>query len=96
MLVAAFLEPMPRAVIWTLMLVWMGAACVANARRCGRTHCRYTGPFFLVLAAAVVAYATGALPLGSYGWVILGAVAALGNALLWWTSERIRGRFVCS
>jgi len=90
---ALLLEPAPRAVVWTASLVWMGAACLANARQCGRTHCRYTGPFFLAMAALVVAHAAGFLPLGPYGWAILGGTAATGNALLWWGSERLLGRF---
>ena len=39
MLIAALLEPLPRAVIWTALLLWMGGVCLANARRCGRIHC---------------------------------------------------------
>jgi len=26
---------------WLIALAWMGAACILNARRCNRTHCRY-------------------------------------------------------
>jgi len=29
----------------------MGTACILNARRCGRTHCRYTGPYYLAMIA---------------------------------------------
>jgi hypothetical protein len=93
MLAAAFLDPLVRALIWTLMLIWMGGACVANSRRCGRTHCRYTGPFFLAMAVIVVAHATGLLPLGVHGWEILGTVTMLGNVLIWWGSERVHGTF---
>jgi len=28
----------------------MGLACIANARRCGRVHCYFTGPLFLLSA----------------------------------------------
>lgn len=93
MLIAAFLEPRPRAVIWTVMLLWMGGACLANARRCSRTHCRLTGPFFILMAAGVVAYAGGVLTLGPNGWSILGTTALAGAAGLWWASERLYGRF---
>ena len=48
-----------RAVVWTVALVWMGAACILNARRCGRTHCRYTGPYYLAMIAPVVLLAVG-------------------------------------
>ena len=34
---------------WLIALAWMGAACMLNARRCNRTHCRYTGPYFLLM-----------------------------------------------
>ena len=75
------------------MLLWMGGACLANARRCGRTHCRVTGPFFLMMAAAVVAFATGLLGLGRNGWSILGGITAVGVIGLWLGSERWWGRY---
>lgn len=90
---AVLLEPALRAVVWIVTLIWMGGVCLANARRCGRTHCRFTGPFFLVMAALVVAYAIGGLQLGSQGWAILGGVTVIGNALIWWGSERLLGVF---
>jgi hypothetical protein len=39
MLGAMLLEAGLRAGIWSAALIWMGGACIANARRCGRTHC---------------------------------------------------------
>jgi hypothetical protein len=71
----------------------MGAACLANARRCSRTHCKFTGSFYLLMALLVVMLALGALPLGEYGWQILGGVTVLGTALLWWGTERVWGMF---
>jgi hypothetical protein len=88
MLAASFLDPPLRAIVCTVVLIWMGVACLANARRCGRTHCRYTGPFFLLMAALVVAHATGMVPLGPHGWWIVGGTIAMGNAALWWGTER--------
>ncbi len=45
-MVAAVFAPAPiRTVIWVVSLVWMGTACLANASRCGRLHCYFTGPF---------------------------------------------------
>ena len=47
---AALLAPTQvRTAVWTLALAWTGAACLVNAARCGRMHCRYTGPFYLAL-----------------------------------------------
>lgn len=93
MIGAGWLAPTPRAVVWVLALVWMGVACLLNARRCGRTHCRLTGPFFLAMAMAVIAYAVGVLPLGPNGWVMLALAIPMGFAALWWGSERAWGRF---
>lgn len=95
MLAAALVEPTLRAVVWVAMLIWMGGACVANAHRCGRTHCRYTGPFFLFMAGMVVAYATGIVALGTHGWAILGLTTVVGNGLIWWASECLLGTFRC-
>lgn len=93
MLMALSLGPLPRAGIWAAALIWMGGACIVNARRCGRTHCRFTGPFYLLMAAVVVAHAAGVLPIGERGWVFLGMATIVGTALLWWGSERIWGLF---
>ena len=35
----------------------------------------------------------GALPLGSQPWLVLGLGIALGNALIWWVSERMLGTY---
>ena len=51
---AAFVEPVSRTLAWSGVLVWMGAACLMNARRCGRTHCRYTGPYYFLLITKMV------------------------------------------
>ena len=75
------------------MLLWMGGACITNARRCQRPHCRFTGPFLIVMPALVAAYAAGVLPLRPYGWGILAGAAFIGSGLLWWGSERILGAF---
>jgi hypothetical protein len=89
MLLALLLAPAPRAEVWVAMLVWMGCACILNARRCGRTHCRYTAPFFLGMATLVTAYAAGMVSLGNQPWLLLGIVIGAGNALIWWNTERI-------
>ncbi|CAN7282998.1 hypothetical protein LJR090_002026 [Bosea sp. LjRoot90] len=96
MLAAGLLEPVSRAIVWTAMLTWMGAACFLNARRCSRTHCRITGPFFFVMAALVTGYASGILPIGRHGWAILGGLTFAGFVILWWGSEYAWGRFSTS
>jgi hypothetical protein len=91
MLFALLLEPAPRAVVWVAMLTWMGCARILNARRCGRTHCRYTGPFFLGMAVLVTVHAAGMVSLGNQPWLLLGIVIGAGNAFIWWSTERILG-----
>ena len=93
MVLATFFEPPTRTVVWTASLLWMGGACLVNVHRCNRTHCHFTGPFFMLMAMAVVAYAIGILPFGPHGWSILGAVTMVGTLGLWWASERIWGKF---
>ena len=93
MLAALLLEPTLRAAVWAGMLVWMGFACLLNARRCGRIHCRVTGPYLLAMAGLGVAYAAGAAPFGPHGWSFLGGATLIGFVVLWWGSERLWGKF---
>jgi hypothetical protein len=93
MLLAFLLDPIGRGVVWVAMLAWMGPACVINAQRCGRTHCRYTGPFFLAMAGLVAVYVAGFVPLGSQPWLVLAIMIAGGNTVIWWVSERFYGTY---
>lgn len=82
-----------RAAIWSIALAWMGIACIVNARRCGRTHCRYTGPFYLVMIAPVVVLGSAIVSVGIYAWLLLGALIVAGGKLIWWATEREWGTF---
>ncbi len=93
MVAAIWAAPGLRAVVWAAALVWMGTACLVNARRCGRVHCRFTGPFFLVMAVVVALHGLGAIPLGPRGWAWIGIAIALGTAAIWILSERLMGRY---
>jgi len=93
MLAAALGDPVVRGVIWTAMLLWMGGACLLNARQCTRTHCRFTGPFLIVMAGLVAGDAIGVLTLGTHGCIILGGITVFGFVVLWWGSEQIWGKF---
>ena len=78
---------------WTLSLLVMGVACLANARGCGRIHCYFTGPFFLLMALVSLAYGIQLLPLGRNGWGILGSALLSGSVLLCVVPELLRGRY---
>jgi len=78
---------------WTLSLAVMGGACLVNARGCGRMHCYFTGPFFLVMAGASLAYGLHGLPLGPHGWLYLGAILLAGGGLLGFVPEWLWSRY---
>jgi hypothetical protein len=78
---------------WTLSLAVMGGACLVNARGCGRMHCYFTGPFFLLMAVASLAYGLHWVLLGPHGWLYLGAVPLAGGGLLGFMPEWLWGRY---
>lgn len=93
--IAALFAPVPlRAAVWTLALIWMGTACVLNARRCGRTHCRYTGPFYLLMIAPVLMLASGVVTANLYGWLGLAVLIDSSGWIIWWATERAWGKFL--
>ena len=93
-IVGALLAPVPvRTVVWIAALIWMGTACILNAQRCGRTHCRYTGPFYLAMIVLVVLFATGIISANFYGWLALAVFILPGGWIIWWATERAWGKF---
>ncbi len=82
-----------RTAVWIIALIWMGTACILNAKRCGRTHCRFTGPYYLAMIIPVLALGLGVISLGLSAWVVLGVVIILGGKTIWWTTERAWGKF---
>jgi len=82
-----------RTIMWTIALAWMGTACILNARRCGRTLCRFTGPFYLALIIPVILLGSGISSFGAYAWLTLAAVIIFGTMVIWWGTERAWGRF---
>jgi hypothetical protein len=93
-LAGIFVRPSWRIVLWTAALVVAGAACVANAARCGRLHCYFTGPFYLIAALVTLTYGLGLLPLGAGRWGWIGAGVAVGSFLFACVPERIWGTYV--
>lgn len=91
-IIAGLLIQVPvRIAIWVVVLSWIGAACILNARRCGRTHCRFTGPFYLAMILPVLA-----LGFTSYRllpWLVLCVFIIAGGKIIWWATERAWGKF---
>jgi len=94
-ILAGLFVPVPvRTVIWTIALIWMGTACILNARRCGRTHCRYTGPYYLAMITPVLVLASGSVSADFFGWFVLGILILAGGKMVWWATERAWGEFL--
>ncbi len=82
-----------QAIVWPMALAWMGIACLANARRCGRVHCFFTGPFFLAMAALALVVGFEIVSLGTSQWTWIGSGALAGAVLLHVGSESVWGRY---
>ncbi len=93
LIAAVFVEPPAKPLIWAAALVWMGAACLGNAARCGRMHCYFTGPFFLVMAVVALLHGFEIVWLGEDGWRWLGIMIGVGGCGLWYLPERICGKY---
>jgi len=93
-LAGLFLEVPARMTIWIVALGWMGTACLVNARRCGRTHCRYTGPYYLAMIVPVLVLASGLVSVSFFGWMGLGVLILVGSKIIWWATERAWGKFL--
>ena len=82
-----------RTALWTAAFTVMGFGCVLNAARCGRRHCYFTGPVFLLGAVASLTYGVGVLPLGARGWTWISCFVLLGYLVLRWLPERLFGTY---
>ena len=71
----------------------MGAACTLNARRCDRTRCRYTGPYYFAMIVPVMALGARLVTAGTFGWVWLGLIIPGSSGLISWATERAWGKF---
>jgi len=94
-IVATLLAPrLARTVVWVIALAWMGTACILNSRRCGRTHCRYTGPYYLAMILPVLVLASGVISVDWRGWLALAVLIIGGSLSIWWATERAWGKFL--
>ena len=88
-----FVSPGVRTVLWALSLGFMGTLCLLNASRCGRIHCYFTGPFFILAAVTSLGYGVGLLPFGPSGWKWIGNITIIGAIVLSAIPEFVFGRY---
>lgn len=79
-----------RVWLWLPAFLVAGVACLANAARCGRRHCYFTGPVYLLGAAATLLTGLGALSL-HWSWILIGVVA---GGILGYVPEWMFGKYV--
>ncbi len=60
--------------LWIAAFLIAGLGCLANAARCGRTHCYLTGPLYLGAALFVALSALGVVRLHP-GWLLIIVIA---------------------
>ena len=98
MVVTAFIDlgSTLRAVAWVGSLLVMSGGCFANAARCGRLHCYFTGPFFLFMAAIALLHGFEVIPFGTSGWLWIGVSTVVGALSLTYIPERISGKYAKS
>jgi hypothetical protein len=88
-----FTGPTVRAVLWTVSLGVAGAGCLVNAARCGRVHCYFTGPLFLIGAGVSLAHGVGLVSLSAAWWIGIGVAMILGDSALILLPERVWGKY---
>ncbi len=91
--VGFFTSPSLRAVLWSVSLGVAGAGCLVNAARCGRVHCYFTGPLFLIGAGVSLAHGVGLVSLSATGWMGIGLAVILGGCALTLLPERVWGKY---
>jgi len=78
------------AIAWSVSFAVMGTACVVNAVRCGRVHCWFVGPWFLLTAAiTVLRY----LDVTTLSWPTIVNGGLLGAIFLYVASENVWGKY---
>lgn len=93
-IIGAFTGDVAHTVLWTAGFSVAGAACLANARRCGRRHCFYTGPVYLLAALASLLYGLHVLPIGANGWGWIVGVALAVSVIACCGLEPLRGKYI--
>lgn len=82
-----------RTPVWAGACTVMGVSCLVNAVRCGRIHCHFSGPFFLIMAGIIVACGTGVWSFGPKTWNYLGLALLVGGIAVTYVPELVFGKY---
>ena len=80
-------------IVWPVAFLIMGLACVANARRCGRVHCYFTGPLFLLASVLSAMHGWNVINLGPRAWDMIGFGTLVLALVLYYVPEALWGRY---
>jgi hypothetical protein len=68
---------LPVVIVVSLVTLGLRAGIVVTlavpltlAMRCGRTHCRYSGPYYFAVIAPVVVLGSGVVSGGIHAWLV--------------------------
>jgi len=91
--ISGFLSPIPiyTGIIWTSALAWMGFACLRNAKKCGRMHCFFSAPFFLI--AGGISFLIGLQWIQLISFRDLGIILLIGTPIVCILPEVIWGTY---
>ena len=91
--IGIFTNPTLRTILWPSALSIAGVGCLVNAFRCGRVHCYFTGPFYLLMAILSLLYGIGIFQFGQHGWIWIGGAVVIVGPILTRLPERIFGKY---
>jgi len=92
LLVASVLPGVYSDIGYVLFFFFLGSLCMWNNRRCGRIHCRYTGPGSLVVGGLALLKVLGVMTISWNAiWLIFIVMIVIGFAIEYKKS----GTFCC-
>jgi hypothetical protein len=95
-LIGDFIDGVTRTVLWTIGFSLAGLACLENARRCGRRHCLFTGPLYLLAALVSLLYGLHVFALGFNGWNWILGITVAASLFFCFVLEKQFGKYPAS
>jgi len=81
--------------MWAVVtsFAWIGTACLANAMRCSRVHCWFTGPWCLLTAACLLGVALHTPIIGGLSFTTVANFGGASAIALWLLPELFFGKY---